>query len=292
MAYLAPKKTNSMTVPAETLTIDECPVCASPQGPNAKYCAHCGQRHRYGRLTVGAVFSDFFRQLTNFDRGFGHNLVMIYRNPGKMFRDLIARHNGRYQNILRFTLIVTTLSVLAYQVFGLYDAQVESFQALPSDRAPNPDAIDTGKVIQEIMNKYMSLLYFLSIPFSAILNRLLYWKRPFNLAEHVVLAAIQASGGMLIVLLFDVFNFGFSDGNVGVMAAGYFIYWVYLSYCLKTAMRGSWLGALTKSTLSMILAITIISLLVGLCIPLIVQFVGWWSGQEAVDAWVDRFRYE
>ena len=270
----------------------ECPVCDLPQPPNAAYCPGCGQRHRYGRLTLRSVLGESFAQITNFDRGFGHNLIMLYRAPGTLFRDLVARRNGRYQNIIRFTLIVTTLSVLAYQLFGIYDAQFSSIHPADTETTHAADAIDMEKVMREITNKYMSLLYFLSIPFSALLNRLLYWKMPFNLAEHSVLACIQASGGMLIVLVADFLNFGIIGGNGAVMAAGYTVYLIYLAYCLRSALGGSWWGAAIKATLNLVLSILMVSFFTALLVPVFLDLYGRWAGPEAVDAVLAPYRYQ
>ena len=269
-----------------------CPVCETPQATQqARYCAYCGQRHRYDRLTVGSVFRDFFQQVTNFDRGFGRNLRLIFWAPGRMFHDLIQRHNGRYQNIIRFTLIVTTLSVLVYQVFGIYEAQFAGMEAaMRPPESTGEDKLDIGLMLRDVLNRYMSIFYFLTIPFVALINRVLYWKQPYNLAEHFVLAAIQATGSILIVLFFDILNFGLLGGQGWLVAFGYSAYYVYVAWCLRRALGSSWWAALWKAAVGLFAAMTGTLICLVVLIPLFFFAYEYWYGAEALQALLDHYR--
>ena len=188
---------------------------------------------------------------------------------------------------MRFTLITTTLSVLVYQIFDIYELQFAGLgEAMKGQGGPEPGEVNMQLILTEVIVRYASVFYFLTIPIVVLSNRLLYFRQPFNLAEHTVLACIQAAGSILIVLAFDFVNFVLLDGRLWLVGVGYLAYWVYMAYCLRRGIGKSWMGALTKSSISLLVMLIAAILLGALLVPLGLRVYEWLYGAEAVRALV------
>ena len=85
-----------------------CRNCAAPLGPQAQYCAQCGQRQAERRVSFGTLIGEFFTNFFNVDSQLFRTVRGLFR-PGFLSTEYFAGRRKRYASPVRVLLIVTGL---------------------------------------------------------------------------------------------------------------------------------------------------------------------------------------
>ncbi len=226
------------------------------------YCSQCGQKVILHRITVRHLLSDFFKQITNLDRGLWHTAVVLFRNPGKVVRDYACGRTVEYATPFRYVLIWVTLSFLLYFSLWKPEAQVAEMQAMMGAEMPTYQGFmeQWNKIVQD----YSQLLALLLVPTNALCSWLLFRKKGLNYAEHLVGNAYFYGQVMVVsVLITPVLAFVARDFTVAFLSS-LGITFIYYVFAFRSLFSLRWFHTLFHSTLVVVFGYLLYTLVIGL----------------------------
>ncbi len=150
------------------------------------YCSTCGQKVISERITIRYIFSELFNIFTNLDRGFLHTIKMLFTAPGEMIRNYLNGQTLRYYHPLRFLVVTIAISVAINLSLGVYDRQQSEIQSMVGKPQSEQIVAAQQRLNQEV-KKYLNFIPMIMIPLLAAFSYLLFSKRYWNYAEHLVL---------------------------------------------------------------------------------------------------------
>ena len=161
-----------------------CRNCDAGVALGQSYCGACGQKCGFHRLTVREIGHDLVHALVHVDRSALSLLRMLLAQPGTVARDYVQGKRRRYFGPFSFLAVVVAAASAVDVLTG--------FRPIYSS---NPNAMIS------FLQSHMNLLVFAEVPLLAAVSRLLDLRGPFNLAEHLVLAAYTASLRIIVAML-------------------------------------------------------------------------------------------
>ncbi len=223
------------------------------------YCAQCGQKVITHRLTFARFVSDSFRQFTDLDRGLWYTLWMLFKRPGQVVQDYLHGITIPYTPPIRYLILWITVSFLAYFSFGNWEQQMAELDMWLAQEPEQPQL-----KWQEIVQKYSQLFALLNVPILALMTWLFVRKQGMNYTEHLIGNAYwYGQISFLSLLLLPVQNLlGNHSLFWGTLLALVLMQGYYL-IVMRGFFRQSWLAALIKSLLVVLLGFVMYSLVAG-----------------------------
>uniref|UniRef100_UPI00404B0762 DUF3667 domain-containing protein n=1 Tax=Flavobacterium sp. TaxID=239 RepID=UPI00404B0762 len=212
----------------------ECINCQNNNEEKNLFCSQCGSPLKIKRLTVPAVFREFSERYFSFDNKFLNTFVTLFKSPEKVVNGYINGLRVRYVNPITFLVIAVTLSSI--QVYLLKNGYIDfNIADIPQD--PN-SPFDSTK-FNEWSLDHQNILMFLSIPFLALISKVVFLDRKeFNFAEHnlIYFYTYSASSIFLLVFVMPVILF-FQLNFLIYSSVSYFFYLAYHIYALKSVFN-------------------------------------------------------
>jgi len=209
------------------------------------YCAHCGQRRRQGRFSLGPLVREAADAAFNLDSGLLFTFVDLSRRPGAMARDYVAGRTRPYANPAKYLVICAAVTTFVSIASG--------FAASPVDAAlaASPDAEEDMVHLLEFLQRYFNLILILGLPVLPLLTRLLFRRADFNLTEHLIFNTyVYAQQNLIFVALIPAYLLAGPTAIAILYFVGITVYYVW-------ACRGFFrLGAFStvvRATLVMVL---------------------------------------
>lgn len=238
----------------------ECKNCGTAlQG---KYCSECGQKAITRRITVKTVVQELFAIITNVEKGFWYTARMLFIAPATVVCDYIAGKTIRYYHPFRYLFWWVTISVAINLSLGLYDRQQTEIQSYIG-ASEDQKAFKLQQDLQQEVKKYLTFIPVLLVPFASISSYLLFKKKGYNYAEHLVLNAyVQGQMAMigipilLISVVIPTTMLSFSLSIILSLLYGTFVFFRFF----KTSV----ISAFFKNLTTHLLAYGILMILAGL----------------------------
>lgn len=159
------------------------------------FCPNCGQKLIDKRLTVRDSVNWLFSSVFNLEKGFIYTTKELFLRPGEVVRDVINGITVRHAHPFRFAFVWATLSA----IIAVYVHAYDEIGAITTSFGPQSEVqAEFGKWWGEFMKKYMSFILLISIPLYSVGSAIMYKKRKFHFAEHLVLNS-YASGFSIVV---------------------------------------------------------------------------------------------
>lgn len=272
-----------------------------------KYCHNCGQEHRLYKHSSKQTFSEFFEDLTFFNKKVGKTLKLVLSNPAKLAKDYINGKRATYIAPLKLYLFLATLfSVLNYLQVAETSKDIASkdlnldFSNVVQNDSINKRKIEESWLIrkldarikeivveynenpevynQKIFSKFEALtpyLTYLLIPFIAILFNLFYRKSGYYYIEHLTLTIYLFSLSTISDLLTVIINYVLLLTHSSLLDNFNFldiIFFLYFVYALKIFYQQGVLKTIVKTVLinTLLFFALIIMIVVGFIIILFI----------------------
>lgn len=261
-----------------------CRNCAEPLGNADRFCRHCGQKTAWRRQTVRSALGNAAAQAVNFDKGLGLNLLMLFKDPGRLARDLVSGRTQPYLNVFRMVLIVTAVIVFLQVSTGVYETQ----QGAISDALYEAEAAARQRALQRRIKEYLSLIFLALIPFLALANYWLTRRRGFNYAEHLTVASLQTTGAMLLSTPVQLCLFYADWVSMSTSWSIMLVSFAYYAYVLRSTFALSWLAAGWRAVLSYVIAMSLFILLVSVVVAGFMFTYAAIYGGEALKAFLGQ----
>ena len=167
-----------------------CKNCNNKLRTDYAFCPNCGARVIRNRITVKNLWYDAVERFFNVDNTFITTFTHLFTRPEEVIGGYISGVRKKYLNpISYFTIAVSMggLFIFLSQEF-FPDAMNFQFSNLSMDTERDKFAADFGKKFQATLFKYQSLFYILTIPFLALVSKLVFIdKKQYNFSEHFVI---------------------------------------------------------------------------------------------------------
>jgi hypothetical protein len=159
----------------------DCKNCEYVVVEHDLFCCQCGAPLKVKRLTVGSVFREFSERYFSFDNKFLTTILTLLKNPELVVNGYINGLRIRYINPISFLFIAVTLSGI--QIYLLKNGYlVFNLEMMNEEDAKIPFEM---KEFYDWIYDHQSLIMFLSIPFLALVSKIVFLKnKNFNYAEH------------------------------------------------------------------------------------------------------------
>ncbi|MGB0178159.1 MAG: DUF3667 domain-containing protein, partial [Owenweeksia sp.] len=212
-------------------TAQTCKNCESEF--SGSFCSQCGQKYIEQRVTLKYTLSSLFQSVFNFDKGLWPTTWMVFRNPGKVIKDYLRGVTVPYFHPFRFVFFWLTVQVILMVSTGLY----KNFQ---QNLSGEMDGKGMGPELEGFMTMYytyMNIFFIIALPALAFGSWLLFRKRHYNYAEHLVISA-YSYGGVTFLGLISI--------PLMLLAPKYFLYgsaitmpltFIYLTYVYRSLFR-------------------------------------------------------
>ncbi len=208
------------------------------------FCPSCGQKFIDQRITLRNSLGYLFQSLINLDRGLWHTSWLMFRNPGKVIRDFLKGVTVPYFHPFRFVFFWLTLQVLFLVSTGFYQRVQDSINA---QMGATTSASPAMEGFMHIYYSYMNIFMLLALPAMALGSWIVFRKKGYNYAEHLVLGAYTYGAISLMGLLFS---------PVLIISIDYFAYgtlltmpltFIYQTYVYRSLFRQNWIVLFFKS---------------------------------------------
>lgn len=251
-----------------------CKNCNSTLFNYQKFCFECGAKVIKNRLTLKNIFVEINNQFFNFDNTFLKTFLHLFTKPELVINGFINGTRKQYISVVQYFAISLTLVGIQLFLMNTFFKEALNMDALFGDAFKNlehqkdnpfsPSNFDYNQI-----NNYQSLIYVLTVPFSALSTWLAYFvvgDKRFNFTEHIVINLYYSAQiiivSALLTILFLCFGLDYLliSGSVSIIT---FIYWFYV---LKRVFNHNFLDALARFILAIMVLIVIFFGIIIMCI--------------------------
>lgn len=241
------------------LTVSEnCKGCGVYMGLDQRFCAGCGAKRMYNRLSWRTLTQDFTDRFLNLEAHFPKTFLALLTKP----EDVIVGYiNGaRKKYISAFGYFAIALTLAGVYIFIIKNWFLDQFIKMQSEGAKlsagdlpqelREAQLEMTKGFTETLFDYNSLNYFITIPIVIIISRIVFWNyKKFNLVEHAVIHLYSFSQFAILSMILQVATIW--SGSL-YMAVSIFVMlgmFVYSGYVLKRVFDLSWANLILKTGL-------------------------------------------
>jgi hypothetical protein len=172
---------------------NHCLNCDQTVTQSQNFCANCGQPTPVHRFTTKHFLHEGFHAFTHADKGLFNLLKELLIRPGVVAREYIAGKRKKYFNPFTFFLILAAFYVFAGSLKMASTHELDQTIPVQIIQIKNPvakqQAIDTykrGMKAKLFMTKYSNTVAMVAVPFFALLFWLIYYRKKYNYAEHLL----------------------------------------------------------------------------------------------------------
>ena len=185
---------------------DVCVNCDMHIALDQRFCAHCGGKRIYNKLTWRNLFEDFIDRFLNLENSFLKTFIAMFRQP----EDVIGgyMHGMRKKYLPAFSYFAIAITFTGFYYFLLKGWFMDTFIAAQASVYDDSVSQAQKELQKEITNLFMenqSLYMFLIIPFLALISKIVFWNyKKYNLVEHFVIFLYTYSHISIISVTFQI----------------------------------------------------------------------------------------
>lgn len=256
-----------------------CRNCDNRLRNKQKFCDECGAKVIKNRLMPKVLAQQVNEQFISIDNKFLSTFIDLFKKPEAVIVGYIEGTRKKYIDVLQYFAIALTLA--GVQVFlmntffkeslDFQNGFMEGFNAASSGKENPLKGFETN-----IFTNYQSLIYILTIPFSAFGSWLGYYllgERRYNFTEHIVINLYYYAQyiivSVVLTLLFLIFGLNF----LIISSIVSIITFVYLFYVLKRVFNNSFWEAVARFLFVMVIYFISMAIIVVIGILLVLLFL-------------------
>ncbi|WP_113652137.1 DUF3667 domain-containing protein [Pedobacter namyangjuensis] len=246
------------------MNAEHCLNCNADLVLGQKFCLKCGQATVQHRFTLTHFFHEGFHAFTHTDKGIFFLLKELALRPGKVVREYIGGKRKKYFNPFTFFLLLATLFVFSNSFVGTSEATNNNVpESINNTENPEVKSIAMAQYeraikVAHFTKKHGNVLSMIAVPFLALFFWLVFYRKSYNYAEHLVanLMFVGFSNLAFTILVFPLQ--AISKNTIWVAfipLLGLVIQFVYYTIAYKGFMQLSGFGRTLKIAFYSLLAI-------------------------------------
>lgn len=238
-------------------------ICKNCGGQvSGNFCSSCGQRADTHRLNMHFILHELQHGLFHFDKGVLYTAKQLLTRPGHTIREFLEGKRVRHFQPLSFAIVLATFYGLLwhYLIFDRLHASLID---------PRNDITRaSGKIITWI-TEHFAFYGLILIITSTMVSYVIFKKRKYNLAEHLVLNTYLM--GLFLIVSLLVFPIVYIFGNAltlqyGIVQQGFLL--VLMCWCYSQFFNNTSKAKVIGLTFIAFLVISVLNLAIG-------YFAGW-----------------
>ncbi|WP_299222703.1 DUF3667 domain-containing protein [uncultured Aquimarina sp.] len=278
-----------------------CKNCEYNLTETAQFCQSCGAKVVTERLTVKRMFLEFLDKVFGWDNTYLRTFRIMLVAPDKVAKDYIDGVRKKFMPPFTFLLIGLTIATLVFNSFsdkytefssgmfgeGFYRIQFDSakekndsLKNLENEKEQEAfedfmkEQIESQKKTQGMLLKYFNLSAFLLMPVYTFISYLVFGRKKYNYAEHLVIncyiqgfSMITSTFLFLMALVIHPYIF-----TSTVLIAIFYYSFTYKRLCDLTLARVLW--KFIKFLLILMISFITITLLIAIVGVLLTKIFG------------------
>jgi len=232
-----------------------CKNCGHQVSEN--FCSNCGQRADTHRLNMHFILHDLQHALIHFDRGVLYTTKQLLTRSGHTIREFLEGKRTRHFQPLSFVIVLATFYGLLwhYLIFDhLHTSLIE----------PKDDITRASRKIVTWITEHFAFDGLILIITSTLVSYVIFKKRKYNLAEHLVLNTYLM--GLFLIVSLLVFPIVYIFGHpvtlqYGIVQQGILL--VLMCWCYSQFFNTTSKAKIIGLTLGAFLVISVLNLAIG-----------------------------
>lgn len=188
----------------KSVGMSSCRNCESVLGEGVAYCSACGQAAHLHRLNGHFLVHEGIHYMTHADKGVFHLIRDLAVKRGLVAKEYIEGKRRKYFSPFSFFMIIAAILVFG-STLGERE-QTTDFSAHPdivkitdgNERILMTKVYERREKSSRFTNQYANLMAMASLPLTALIFWLFFWRKGYNYVEHLV-AGMYMLGFCLLV---------------------------------------------------------------------------------------------
>lgn len=184
--------------------MNACKNCESTLSENVAYCSSCGQPTHLHRLNGHFLVHEGIHYMTHADKGVLHLIRDLAVKRGVVAREYIEGKRRKYFSPFTFFMILGAIFAFASMLgesklpsdFTNHASVVKITD--PAEKAATISLFERREKAYIFTRKYANLMAMASLPLTALVFWLFFWRRKYNYVEHLV-AGMYMLGFCIVV---------------------------------------------------------------------------------------------
>lgn len=259
----------------------DCKNCNNTLRDTQKFCDECGAKIIQNRLQPKVLAQQVNEQFISIDNKFLRTFVHLFKQPETVIVGYIDGTRKKYIDVLQyFAISLTFAGIQVFLMTTFFKEAIDTdlltlenlFGSIPKDKNNPMSTMDFDG-----FNKYQTIIYIITVPFSALSTWLAYFiagKRQFNFTEHLVLNLYYNAQIIIVTVILSILFLFLGLNYFVVIGVITVLNFAYLFYLLKRIYKTTfWYSVLYFLLVGAVYTIitTILSVL-GVIIGFIIAF--------------------
>ena len=250
-----------------------CKNCHKTLKDTQKFCDDCGAKVIQNRLTPKVIVAQVNEQFISIDNKFLRTFIDLFKKPEAVIDGYVQGTRKKYIEVLQYFAISLTLAGIQLFLMQTFFKEALEFdseilKAIESSPAQKENPFLNGDFDEG--SQYQSIIYILSVPFSAIATWLAYYflgERRYNFTEHLVLNLYYYAQVIIISSCLSIVFLLFGLDYLIVTTISIIPMYLYFFYILKCVFIDNFWDAFAKFLFMMVIYM-IIFFVIGMIIVL------------------------
>ncbi len=232
--------------------VSNCLNCGNELPDSVRFCPACGQSAHTHRLDMHHILHDLLHVFTHADKGFLFLTKELALRPGITAKAYM--HGKRKQYFNPFSYLVLTIAVSAFLTNYFHLLEMDTHNSNP---------------VSAMISKNINLVFLIAVPITALINKLLFYKSGYNLAEHLALQAFM--GGFRVfffILIFTPLVLFYREHYFSVLTIYMAAWAAFLAWSNIQFFGGNKLWVIVRTILALMMTQVVITLLIFVAIKM------------------------
>jgi len=215
-----------------------CKNCGNAVSGN--FCSNCGQAANTHKLNMHFIIHDLQHGLFHFDKGILYTTKQLLTRPGHTIREFLEGKRVRHFQPLSLVIVLATFYGLLYHYLIFNHSNAPLIE-------PKEDITGSSEKIVTWITEHFAFDGLILIITSTLVSYVIFKKRRYNLAEHLVLNTYLM--GLFLIVSLLIFPVVYIFGNpltlqYGIVQQGFLLIlmcWCYTQF-FKSTSRGKIIG--------------------------------------------------
>lgn len=150
-----------------------------------KFCPQCGQKAKTKRITTKQVFNELRQRVFHYEQGFWYTSKQLLTRPGHAIREYLEGKRVQHIKPIKFMFWASAISFLLFHLIGLDKDMAQKIAE--QQGGDNPIGRQLSQKIFQLFTDHPAIMMFCMIPMIAFWSWLLFRRKGYNFAEHIVL---------------------------------------------------------------------------------------------------------
>ena len=159
------------------------------------FCTYCGQSSKVEAIGVKYFLHDIPHSVFHIDKGFGYTFKELLLRPGKTLREYLAGKRVKHFRPFAYVVLMATLYILLSGVIRKTAVFFGTQMGM---------TVTYGKL--GFFWQYLSVFFFIMIPFASLATWLALRKEKYNYWEHFLINTYLTAQLSLLLLLIEIYR--------------------------------------------------------------------------------------